>query len=132
MLKEVLIADFKAESAITKKLLDRMPESQLDFKPHEKSASIVRLASHIAALPQFIPIMLNSDELNFAGFKSALTPPQTKSEVLENFKMMEQKTLEALEATTDEKLLGKFKVVFGEHVLSEKIVLTKFNPCFDT
>jgi len=34
MLKEVLIADFKAESAITKKLLDRMPESQLDFKPH--------------------------------------------------------------------------------------------------
>ena len=46
--------------------------------------------------------------------------------------MMEQKTLEALEATTDEKLLGKFKVAFGEHVLSEKIVLTKFNPCFDT
>ena len=54
------------ESAITRKMLERIPDDKYDWKPHEKSMTIRQLAAHIAELPTWITMTLTTDELDFA------------------------------------------------------------------
>jgi len=53
-LAEHLIADFTAEAANTRKLLEAVPEDRLDWKPHPKSFSLGQLAGHIAETPTWV------------------------------------------------------------------------------
>ena len=50
-LHERLIAEFTQEVAATKRVLERVPEGQLDWKPHQKSMSLGQLAMHVANVP---------------------------------------------------------------------------------
>jgi hypothetical protein len=44
-------ADFEAELATTRRVLERFPSGKSDWRPHEKSFSLGELATHIAQLP---------------------------------------------------------------------------------
>ena len=44
MIKEGLVAEYDHEMGTTRKLLERLPEAQLSWKPHEKSMSLGGLA----------------------------------------------------------------------------------------
>lgn len=57
---------FIDEGTTTRKMLSRIPEEKWDYKPHEKSMDIKRLATHIADLPGWIHMTLTTDELDFA------------------------------------------------------------------
>lgn len=48
-----LLPEFDAEMANTRKILERVPDSKFDYKPHEKSMALGRLASHIAEMPNW-------------------------------------------------------------------------------
>lgn len=43
-----------------------VPDGQNDWKPHEKSMSLAKLASHVAELPTFANMILTTDELDMA------------------------------------------------------------------
>ena len=51
---EALIAELTRESETTRRVLERVPEDRLSWKPHEKSMSLGQLALHIARLPAAI------------------------------------------------------------------------------
>jgi len=57
---------FIDEGETTRKMLSRIPEGKWDYKPHEKSMDMKRLATHIADLPGWIHMTLTTDELDFA------------------------------------------------------------------
>jgi uncharacterized damage-inducible protein DinB len=57
---------FIQEGATTRKMLSRIPENKFDYKPHEKSMDMKRLASHIADLPGWIHMTFTSDGIDFA------------------------------------------------------------------
>ncbi len=61
------IAELKQEAAITRKLLDRVPMDKRDWKPHDKSMSIGRLATHIAETIHWISVILGPDRFDFAA-----------------------------------------------------------------
>ena len=46
-----ILAEMSHEMATTRKLLERAPQGKLGWKPHEKSMSLRRLATHIAEIP---------------------------------------------------------------------------------
>jgi len=48
---ELLLQEFDEEIPGTRKILERVPDANFTWKPHEKSMTLGRLASHIAALP---------------------------------------------------------------------------------
>jgi len=50
-INQALLAEFKHESNNTRKILERVPTDKLSWKPHEKSMTIGRLATHIAEIP---------------------------------------------------------------------------------
>jgi uncharacterized damage-inducible protein DinB len=67
MSKEALIAELKHESALTRKMLERVPVDKASWKPHEKSMSLGRLATHVAEIPHWISDIINADEYDFGA-----------------------------------------------------------------
>ncbi len=65
-MNEGLIAELQMEAASTKKMLERVPIDKNDWKPHEKSMKLGRLASHVAELPGWIAMTMATDELDLS------------------------------------------------------------------
>ncbi len=49
-ISSALLPEFDAEMASTRKILELVPNDKFDYKPHEKSMALGRLASHIAEM----------------------------------------------------------------------------------
>ena len=47
------LKEFDPEMAATRRMLERVPASKVDWKPHAKSKSLGELATHIAELPRW-------------------------------------------------------------------------------
>ena len=52
-ISELLLPEFDKEMISTRKILDRVPDDKMDYKPHEKSMALGRLASHVAEMAQW-------------------------------------------------------------------------------
>ena len=81
-LKETFIAEMQHEAANTRKMLERVPVEHFDFKPHEKSMTLKRLASHVAELPEWTGYTLKYPELDFATVKYVPKDIRTKEDLL--------------------------------------------------
>lgn len=64
---QTFLKELDAESVTTRKMLERVPTDKFGWKPHEKSMTVQRLATHIAELPGWIAMALTTDELDFAN-----------------------------------------------------------------
>jgi uncharacterized damage-inducible protein DinB len=64
---DALLPEFDHEMGTTRKLLERLPDQHLGWKPHERSMSLARLATHIAEIPQWGERVLNQNEVNLTG-----------------------------------------------------------------
>src|SRR6185503_7908420 len=58
-LKDGLLVEFDHEIGTTRKLLERLPDDKLAWKPHDKSMSLGGLATHLSNLPNWGAIILN-------------------------------------------------------------------------
>jgi uncharacterized damage-inducible protein DinB len=63
---EMLLKEMDQEAATTRKMLACIPDDKYDWKPHEKSMTIRRLATHIADIPLWVEMAICDDELDFA------------------------------------------------------------------
>jgi uncharacterized damage-inducible protein DinB len=115
---EILLPEFEEEMANTRKLLDRVPEDHFDYKPHPKSMSLGRLATHIAELPRWIKNTLELEVLEMSGgFKPNIA--NSRQEVLEIFDKHVSEGRKALSAATEEELTKTWTFKFdGQVVLS--------------
>jgi uncharacterized damage-inducible protein DinB len=63
---QILLAEVLLEAKATRKLLALVPFEKADFKPHEKSMSLIRLAAHVAEISGWWKECLVQDELDFS------------------------------------------------------------------
>lgn len=63
---QILLAEVLQESANTRKLLAVIPFEKSDFKPHEKSMSLKRLATHVTEINGWWKECLLNDVLDFS------------------------------------------------------------------
>src|SRR5215207_6396537 len=59
-IKDALLPEFDHEMATTRRLLERLPEAEFAWKPHDRSMALGQLAGHIANLPQWCSAVLAS------------------------------------------------------------------------
>ena len=62
-----LLREFDQEMAATRRLIERVPDANPEWKPHPKSFSIAHLAQLLAWMPGWIGQTLTSTELDLAG-----------------------------------------------------------------
>ena len=64
-----MLGEIDQEAATTRRVLARVPENQLTWKPHAKSMSLGELALHIAMTPGLIAQFVAKDTFEMTGFK---------------------------------------------------------------
>jgi uncharacterized damage-inducible protein DinB len=101
-LKDGLIAELKHESALTKKLLERVPLDKKDWKPHDKSMTVGRLATHIAECMGWTHRILNNDVHEFPTGPFTPHTAATTEELTGIFQKNLDEAIAALERATEE------------------------------
>ena len=61
-----LLAELEQEAQTTRRVLERIPQAHLTWKPHPKSMPMGYLATLVATMPSWIDTMVTKDELDFA------------------------------------------------------------------
>ncbi len=74
---EVFLNEMLREAKATRSILEVVPFEKGDFKPHEKSMTLKRLAIHVAEITGWWKETLVKDELNFA--EGDFTPKEYNS-----------------------------------------------------
>ena len=111
-LVDALLPEFDHEMTTTRKVLERLPEDRLDWKPHVKSFSLGALATHVATLPTWGAETLNKSELDLAGGQPAAALP-SKTELMAAFDKNVAATRLALAGKTDAELLAMWTLKRG-------------------
>ena len=65
-ISQSLLPEFDHEMATARKCVERVPEDKFAWKPHDKSMTMGRLASHIAEMPGWGVAGLTADALDVA------------------------------------------------------------------
>ena len=84
-LKDGLLAEYDHEMATTRKLLERMPDDKLSWKPHEKSMSLGGLATHLGNIPNWGGTILNDPSFDLAGAPPNLDAKTSRADILAFF-----------------------------------------------
>lgn len=119
-LSESFIAELQHESATTRRLLERVPESEFDWKPHEKSMTMRQLATHVAEMTTWLPMTVHQDELDFATMDYKPTIVETTNELVEFFEKNLASGVEALKDATDEQMMQPWKLRNGAEIYFEQ------------
>ncbi len=127
---EMLHQVFDVEAKSTRTTLERVPMSLADFKPHDKSMPMGRLAIHVATLPYFGAAILRLEQMD-------LTKDKFPSFVFESPEatvlLAEQAAAElrkALAETTDAALERNWKIGFGDKPIAEGPRVLLFHTMF--
>ena len=106
---------FIEEGATTRKMLSRVPDDKLDYKPHEKSMVMKSLVTHLADLPGWVHFTLTTDELNFqSGYEQ---PDITNNkQLMEYFEKRYNDGLSALVAENEKEMDKPWTLRNGETI----------------
>ena len=117
MLNQSLLPELQHETASTRKMLERIPFEQWDWKPHEKSYSLGKLATHIATIPDWMTVTITTDELDFSKGDYKPQAPASKEQLLQIFDEASSKALHSLQGASDENLKGPWSLKNGSHTI---------------
>ena len=112
-----MAAELKHEAANTRKILSRVPEEHFDWKPHEKSMTLGKLACHIAELTQWAALIINVAEFDFIKTPLDRCKATNSKELFENFEYNLEQAITALQNTSDDALNEKWTLRKGDIII---------------
>lgn len=114
---QMIAIDFDDEMNKTRTLLERVPldDAHRAFQPHTLSMPLDRLATHVAGLPAWPKLALDSQVFELQpGFKPSIAA--TTAELLEIFDKSVETGRAAIAGATDEEMQKDWSFKFGEHI----------------
>jgi uncharacterized damage-inducible protein DinB len=120
---EQFLAELEEESALTRRVLERVPEGRNDWKPHPKSMPLGYLAFLCANITSWVVMTINQDELDLqpaGGPSSTKTEAGSTAELVQILDDNLAKARTALQNTTDAHLLTKWRLLVAGRVVSEE------------
>jgi uncharacterized damage-inducible protein DinB len=120
---ELLLKELNDEAQTTRKMLTLVPDDKYDWQPHVKSMTIRRLATHIADLPNWIAMTLNTTGLDFATADWKEEVVNDTPALLSYFERSLANGKTHLEATSEEQLTPMWTLRNGDHIIA---VMTKY------
>ena len=112
-IKEGLLAEFDHEIGTTRKLLERVPDDKLSWKPHAKSMSLGGLATHLGNLPRWGGTILNDTSFDLASAPPNLEEKASRAEILSFFDATTKQTRAGLADKTDAELAAPWSLKRG-------------------
>ncbi len=115
-LRDLLLPELESELATTRRILAMVPDDQPEFKCHEKSMSLSKLAGHVAEMPSFATLVLGSPDLDLGA--PGGPPPfrhVTAAQTLATFDDFADQLITTLKQTSDETFEQQWSLVYGDH-----------------
>jgi uncharacterized damage-inducible protein DinB len=113
----MLLKELEQEAATTRKFLKLVPADKFDWQPHPKSMSMKQLSTHLADIPSWVKMTLETSGINFAD--NPFTPPPVTSndQLLAHFEKSFDEGHTALAKATDEDLHPDWTLSNGDHII---------------
>ena len=117
-IKDALLPEFDHEMATTRRLLERVPLAEAQWKPHPKSQTLGELAAQIVELPGWVGSIVNSPFADLAASEHGAKPEfKSSDELLAAFDRNVAKARAAIESKTDAEMMESWSLKHGEKVL---------------
>ncbi len=116
-------SELQYEAATTRKCLERIPPETFDFKPHEKSMTMSRLATHVAEMYGWVSDTIEKPEIDFATMDYKPSHPQTTAELVEFFDGKFAGAVKSLENASPEAMRENWRLRNGEEIYFEMMRL---------
>jgi uncharacterized damage-inducible protein DinB len=113
-IKDGLIAEYDHEMGTTRRLLERITDDRLSFKPHDRSMSLGGLATHLSNLPNWGATILNEASFDLASAPPNLAEKSSCVEILGLFDDTTKRTRAHLDKS-DGELLVPWSLTRGGH-----------------
>ncbi len=114
--KEVLLKELLQESIGTRKMLTIVPLDTATWKPHAKSMPMRDLAIHIADIPTWVSMAINTDVLDFAATPYSPKVCKSTDELLAYFDENIANATKDLESMSDDILEQIWTMKNGDQI----------------
>ena len=111
-----MLQELEEEAKTTRRVLERVPENQLDWRPHQKARTLGQLAMHVASVPGGVA--------EFVASPSPVQAPdftdpklQSASELVPILDQSIAKARQRLGSMEDAELLATWRLMQGEREL---------------
>jgi uncharacterized damage-inducible protein DinB len=111
-----ILQELEQEAQATRRVLERLPDNRLKWKPHPKSMSLGQLAMHVANLPGAIAEVSTSSSFDV---NTPVPRPEADStaQVLETFEASMIRARQILGAMDDAELSSPWRMMQGDREL---------------
>lgn len=109
-IKDALLSEYDHEMATTRRLLERVPEQEFGWKPHEKSMTLGQLAGHLANIPHWGTITLKTESFDIvdSGYDGRPKAPASREAMLKEYDAKVAETRQLIVNATDAELLARW------------------------
>ncbi len=114
-LVDSILMELEQEAQTTKRVLDRIPDDKLAWKPHPKSYSLGQLALHIASVPGSVAAAVVPDSMEAPNFSQP--EPKSRLEVLDTFSKSLESAKDTLKKMDDARLTSMWRLTKNGKVL---------------
>jgi uncharacterized damage-inducible protein DinB len=108
-----ILNELDQEAVTTRRVLERVPEDKLTWKPHPKSMSLGRLAMHVAELNGRIAEMSINDSFDFGSGRRGVEAT-SQAELLDTFDKGLARAKEIVGQTDDARAMADWSFMMGE------------------
>jgi len=115
---QALIAELDAETPATRRVLERLPNDRLDWRPHPKSLSAGQLAQHVASIPGNIARLAQLDGMDVATRRFEYASCESVSAVLASLDTSIGQARDFLTGLDDERAAAVWRLTVGDRELA--------------
>ena len=113
LIREIILPEYDEEVANTRKMLAQVNDVIFDYKPHEKSMPLGRLASHVGEMVAWTTFTMTSEVVNFDEQKYEQYAAANCAQLLADFDAKAAEARKSIESASDEALLTHWKMIWG-------------------
>jgi uncharacterized damage-inducible protein DinB len=114
-INQSLLGEFDHEMASARKSIERVPDDKFGWKPHTKSMTMGALAGHIAMIPSWAKMTLETPQFDVSPGGQPVQQPQlkTRAEVLAFFDKAVPEARAAIAGASDETMMQPWALLNG-------------------
>lgn len=110
--------EVERETANTRRLISKLEDQHLDWRPHAKSMTTGELVGHVIDLHNWVNQALVLEDFNLAT-NFVPSKPKTIQEAIEDLDSSYSKNIDVINSLTDEDWQKLWTMRFGDYVISE-------------
>ena len=114
---EALAAEIRQEGQATRRVLERVPEDRMDWRPHPKSMSLGQLAQHVAELPAAISRLAGVDSFDASSADFTPRPAESSAALLATHAASVEAACAFLSSLSEQSAFAPWRMTRGDQEL---------------